>query len=85
MEICQYTQRMRKDQGNTLDPELKLYHAAFMSYAFHYQYQLVEGITRRGDVVEICQYTQKMRKDQGNTLDPELKLYHAAFMSYAFH
>ena len=36
MEICQYTQKMRKDQGNTLDPELKLYDAAFMSYAFHY-------------------------------------------------
>ena len=34
MEICQYTQKMRKDQGNMLDPVLELYDAAFMSYAF---------------------------------------------------
>ena len=65
MEICQYTQRMRKDQGNTLDPELKLYDAAFMSYAFHQQYQLVEGITRRGEVVEICQYLKGCVRTRG--------------------
>ena len=35
VEICHYTQKMRKDQGNTLDPELKLYDAVFMRYAFH--------------------------------------------------
>ena len=85
MEICQYTQRIeaRVTPGEHAGPRIEAYDAAFMSYAW--QYQLVEGITRRGDVVEICQYTQKMRKDQGNTLDPELKLYDAAFMSYAFH
>ena len=43
---------MRKDQGNTLDTEWDQYDRAFMSYAFHYLYQLVEGITRKGDIVE---------------------------------
>ena len=35
MEIWQYTQKMRKGKGNTLDPGLELYDAASMSYAFH--------------------------------------------------
>ena len=48
MEFCQYTQRMREYQGNTLDPELKLYAGVFTIYAIHYQYHLVEGISRRG-------------------------------------
>ena len=43
---------MRKDQGNKLDTELDQYDRAFMSFAFHYLYQLVEGITRRADIVE---------------------------------
>ena len=48
MEFCQYTQRMHEDKGNTLYPEFKLYAGVFTSYAFHYQYQLFEGISRRG-------------------------------------
>ena len=38
---------MRMDQGNTMRPKPALYDAAFLSYAFHYVYQSVEGITRK--------------------------------------
>ena len=43
---------MRTDLAKTLDPELELYDPAFMSYALHYMYQSVEGLSLRGDMVE---------------------------------
>ena len=76
---------MRKDHRKTLDHELELYDSAFMSYAFQWQYQFVEGIIRRGDLVEFCQYTQKDAQGPGNTLEPALGIQDAAFVSYAFH
>ena len=36
-----------------MDTELDLYDTAFMSSAFHLLYQLVEGITLRGDMVDL--------------------------------
>ena len=45
MEFWQSTQKMRLDLRNTFDPELDLQHAAFMSYALHKVYELVESIT----------------------------------------
>ena len=65
---------MRLDLRNTLDPELDLQPAAFMRYALHKVYELVESITREGNFVEFWQSTQKMRLDLRNTLDPELDL-----------
>ena len=41
-----------KELANTLDYDLDLYELAFMSYALHYVYQSVEGISLRGDMVE---------------------------------
>ena len=76
---------MRLLQRNTLDSELDLQPAAFMRYALHKVYELVESITRELNFVEFWQSTQKMRLDQRNTFDPELDLQHAAFMSYALH
>ena len=64
---------------------MDLQHAAFMSYALHKVYEIVESITREGNIVEFWQSTQKMRLDQRNTLDPEMDLQHAAFMSYALY
>ena len=55
---------------------MDLQHAAFMSYALHKVYEIVESITREGNFVE---HTQKKRLDLRNTLDPELD----QFMSYA--
>ena len=46
MEFWQSTQKMRLDLRNTLDPELDLQHAVFMSYALHKVYEFVECITR---------------------------------------
>ena len=81
--------REHNSSGNkrwiTLDPELDLQHAAFMSYALHKVYELVESITRELNVVEFWHFTQKMRLDLRNTLDPELDLQHTVFMSYALH
>ena len=74
MEFWQSTQKMRLDLRNTLDPELDLQHAAFMSYALHKVYELVESITRELNFVEFWQSTQKMRLDLRNTLDSELDL-----------
>ena len=76
---------MRLDLRNTLDPELDLQHAAFMSYALHKLYEFVESITREGNFVEFWQSTQKKRLEIRITLDPELDLQHAAFMRYALH
>ena len=69
---------MRLLQRNTLDSELDLQPAAFMRYALHKIYELVESITREGNFVEFWQSTQKMRLDLRNTLGPELDLQHAA-------
>ena len=76
---------MRMDQGNTMLPEPALYKTAFMTYAFHYVYQLVEGITRKIYILEGHTSTQKMHMDQGNTMRPKPALYNAAFMSYGHH
>ena len=76
---------MRLPQRNTLDSELDLQPAAFMRYALHKVYELVESITREGNFVEFWQFTQKMRLPQRSTLDSELDLQPAAFMRYALH
>ena len=52
MEFWQSTQKMRLDLRNTLDSELDLQPAAFMRYALHKIYELVESITREGNFVE---------------------------------
>ena len=52
MEFSQSTQKMRTDLAKTLDPELEPYDPVFMSYALHYKYLSVEGISLRGDMVE---------------------------------
>ena len=94
MEFWQYTQKKRLEIRITLDPELDLQHAAFMSYALHKVYELVESITRQGNFVEFWKFKSgveeleihsKEASDLRNTLDPELDLQHAAFMSYALH
>ena len=74
VEFWQSTQKMRLDLRNTLDSELDLQHAAFMSYALHKVYELVEYITRQGKFVEFWQSTQKKRLELRNTPDPELDL-----------
>ena len=66
-------------------PKPALYDAAFLSYAFHYVYQSVEGITRKKYILEGHTSTQKMLMDQGNTMRPKPALYDAASLSYAFH
>ena len=76
---------MRMDQENTIRPELALYDAASLSYGLHYVYQLVEGITRKINILEGHTTTQKMRMDMGNTMRPKPVLYNAAFMSYGLH
>ena len=76
---------MRMDQGNTMRPKPALNDAASLSYAFHYVYQLVEGITRKIYILEGHTSTQKMHMDQGNTMRPKPALYNAAFMSYGHH
>ena len=76
---------MRLDLRNTLDPELDLQHAAFMSHALHKVCEFVESITREGNFVEFWRSTQKKHLEIRITLDPELDLQHAAFMSYALH
>ena len=58
------------------DPELDLQHAAFMSYALHKVYEIVESITLEGNFVEFGKSTQKMRLDLRNTFFPELDLQH---------
>ena len=45
MEFWQSTQKMRLDLRNTLDSELDLQPAPFMSYALHNVYELLESIT----------------------------------------
>ena len=65
---------MRLDLRNTLDPEMDLQHAAFMSYALYKVYEFVESITRNGNFVEFWQYTQKKLLEIRITLDPELDL-----------
>ena len=52
MEFWQSTQKMRLDLRNTLDPEMDLQHAAFMSYALYKVYEFVESIARKGNFVE---------------------------------
>ena len=74
MEFWQSTQKMRLDLRNTLDPGMDLQHAAFMSYAFHKVYEIVESITRAENFVKFWQSTEKMRLDLRNTLDSELDL-----------
>ena len=76
---------MLMDQGNTMRPKPALYDAASRSYAFHYVYQIVEGITRKKYILERHTSTQKLRMDQWNTIRPEQALYDAAFMSYGLH
>ena len=76
---------MRTDLSKTLDSELELHDPAFMSYALHFMYQSVDGISLRRDMVELRQSTQKMRTDLAKTLDTELELHDPAFMSYALH
>ena len=56
-----------------------------MSYALHYMYLSVDGISLRRDMVEMIQSTQRMRTDLAKTLDSELELHDPAFMSYALH
>ena len=56
-----------------------------MSYALHYMYLSVDGISLRRDMVEMRLSTQKMRTKLAKTLDPELELHDPAFMSYALH
>ena len=74
VEFWQYTQKKRLEIRITLDPELDLQHAGFMSYALHKVYELVESITRQGNFVEFWKSTQKKRLELRNTLDPELDL-----------
>ena len=45
MEFWQSTQKMRLELRNTLGPGLDLQYAAFMSYALHNVYELLESIT----------------------------------------
>ena len=85
VEFRQSTQKMRTEHAKTLDTELELHDPAFMSYALHYMYQSVDGISLRRDMVELRQSTQMMRTDIAKTLDSELELYDPAFMSYALH
>ena len=47
VEFRQSTQKMRTDLAKTLDSELELHDPEFMSYALHYVYQSVEGISLR--------------------------------------
>ena len=54
---------MRLLQMNTLDSELDLQPAAFMRYALHKVYELVESITRELNFVEFWQSTQRLRLD----------------------
>ena len=63
VEFRQSTQKIRTDLAKTLDPELELHDPAFGSYALHYVYQSVEGISLRRDMVEFRQSTQKIRTD----------------------
>ena len=53
---------------------MDLQHAAFMSYALHKVYEIVESITREGNFVEFWQSTKKKRLEIWITLDPELDL-----------
>ena len=85
VEFRQSTQKMRTELAKTLDPELELHDPGVLSYALHYMYQSVDGISLRRDMVEMRQSTQKMRTKLANTLDPELELHDPAFMSYALH
>ena len=63
VEFRQSTQKMRTDLAKTLDPELELHDPEFVSYALHYVYQSVEGISLRRDMVELRQSTHKIRTD----------------------
>ena len=70
VEFRQSTQKMRTDLAKTLDSELELHDPEFMSYALHYVYQSVEGISLRREKGGVRQSSQKNRTDLAKTLDP---------------
>ena len=59
------THQMHLDPGCALEPDSALLDAAFMRYAFHNMYLLVEGINRKENLVEGFSSTYNMHLAQG--------------------